>query len=198
MWDWDAEPAAKKKPTSRPHRTWWGSGAGALIVALVLARLVLSAFHSGATTGHPSALGGAAPAKHTDGPSEEQLEQVAGLLLGQGMTPRNPDAQNLGPVETLVLADPDDELHVTPGTAAVRSEPCYSGPLLTIPLTATVTRGAPDWSTTAFALLDTDNREVPLLTQCATGSELAFPAVAAKWLTYTPKGSAPLARWRLS
>src|SRR4051812_3274908 len=37
----------------------------------------------------------------------------------------------------------DDELHLTPGTPAVRNEPCSSGPLLTIPLTATTTMGSP-------------------------------------------------------
>jgi hypothetical protein len=175
-----------------------GGGAGGLIVALVVARLALLVIHSGEATSHPSSLGGAVPAQQTDGPSEEQLEQAAGLLLGHGMTPQNPDAQNLGPTETLVLVDPDDELRLTPGTPAVRNEPCYSGPLLTIPLTATATRGSPNWDSTAFKLLDTDNRKVQLLTQCTTDGDLAFPATTARWLIYTPDGGTPQARWRLS
>jgi hypothetical protein len=198
MWDWDAEPAAEKKPASKPVGAWLGGGAGALIVALVVARLVLLAFHSGEATGHPLSLGGAVRAQQTEGPSEEQLEQAAGLLLGPGMTPANPDAQNLGPTETLVLVDHDDELHLTPGALVVRNEPCYGGPLLTIALTATATKGSPIWDATAFELLDADNRDVRLLTQCATDGELAFPATTPRWLLYTPDGGAPQARWRLS
>jgi hypothetical protein len=168
-----------------------GGGAGGLIVALVVARLALLVIHSGEATSHPSSLGGAVPAQQTDGPSEEQLEQAAGLLLGHGMTPQNPDAQNLGPTETLVLVDPDDELRLTPGTPAVRNEPCYSGPLLTIPLTATATRGSPNWDSTAFKLLDTDNRKVQLLTQCTIDGDLAFPATTARWLIYTRTAEHP-------
>ena len=198
MWDWDAEPAAKKKPASKPVGAWLGGGAGGLIVALVVTRLVLLAIHSGEATSHPSSLRGAVPGQQTDGPSQEQLEQAASQLLGQGLTPDNPDAQNLGPAETLVLADPDDELHLTPGTPTVRNQPCYSGPLLAIPLTATVTKGSPSWAATAFWLIDTDNRRVQLLTQCTTEGELAFPATTARWLIYSPDGGAPQARWRLS
>jgi hypothetical protein len=92
----------------------------------------------------------------------------------------------------------DDELHLTPGTPAVRNEPCSSGPLLTIPLTATTTMGSPIWDTTAFELIDTDNHVVQLLTQCATDGELTFPATTARWLIYTSDSGTPEARGRLS
>jgi hypothetical protein len=210
MWDWDAEPAAKKKPAPPPVPAWSGAAGGkkpapppvrawlgaatGLIVALVVAWLVLPTIRSAEATGHL----GAVPAEQTDGPSEEQLEQAAGLLLGHGMTPENPDAQNLGPAETLVLVDPDDELHLTPGAPTVRNEPCFGGPLLAIPLTATATKGSPVWDTSAFKLLDADNHEAQPLTQCTTGGELAFPAITPRWLLYAPDGGTPQARWRLS
>ncbi|MCU7725695.1 hypothetical protein ODJ79_18355 [Actinoplanes sp. KI2] len=201
MWDWDAEQAAKKKSAPKPAGAWLGGGVGGLIGVVIVARLVLLVLHSGhsgETTGHPFSLGGAAPAQQTEGPSEEELERVAGILLDQGMTPRNPNAQNLGPTETLVLADADNELHLTPGAVTVFNAPCFGGPLIAIRLTATVTEGSPTWETTDFKLLDNDNHELRLLTQCATANELDFPATAARWLVYAPGDGPPEARWRLS